>query len=729
MHDILQAAIAHHQAGRLDQAERLYHDLLKVRPDHPDALHLLGVVSHQRGVHHLAVEQIGRAVALNPGVAAYHVNLAEACRAAGDPGRAADHCREALRLQPDSAEAQCNLGLALGDLGRTDEAIAAYEAAIGFRPYWPLPYRHAGEAHRAAGFPYRATAVCREGLRLCGAVGPLHLGLARVLVELVEPEQALFHCQEAARLLPEEPEAQLQLGHALAALGRLADARARYELAAGLAPALGEPPSRLGLIAQAEGRLDEALQLAAEAARREPANPQYHCQVASVLYEKDRPDQALTRYREVIRNRPDFAEAHNSLGYILQDQGDVPGALAAYRDAVRVRPAYADAYLNLGLLLTEVGELDQGVAAFREALRHDPDHPEALSGLAVSLRDRLPAEEEAACERALARGRMSARRRAVLQYGLAQVMDARGHFGRAAALAARANAALKEEARRLGQGFDPGEHRAYVDQIVGAYPPAHFERTRGWGLDTEVPVFVLGLPRSGTSLVEQVLASHPQVFGAGELNFVRDIYRSLPGLVGRSAPGIACAGDLTADQVRALAGGYLDRVRGLAPAAARIVDKMPDNYLMVGLIATLFPNAVIIHTRRDVRDVGLSCWLTHFKHIRWACDLEHIGVRVREYLRLMDHWRQVLPGRMLEVDYEEVVADLEPAARRLLDRVGLPWDPACLEFYRTKRVVRTASMTQVREPVYRRSVNRWVNYRTVLGPMLAAIGGSEERAP
>jgi hypothetical protein len=305
-------------------------------------------------------------------------------------------------------------------------------------------------------------------------------------------------------------------------------------------------------------------------------------------------------------------------------------------------------------------------------------------------------------------------------------MDARGNFARAADLAARANAALKEESRRLGQAFDPEEHRAYVEQIMRAYAPDHFERTRRWGLETDVPVFVLGLPRSGTSLVEQILASHPQVFGAGELSFMRDIYRSLPGLVGRKAPGIECVGGLTPEMVRTLASQYLDRVRMQAPFATRIVDKMPDNYLMLGLIVTLFPNARIIHTRRDVRDVGLSCWLTHFKNIRWACDLEHIGVRIREYLQLMDHWRRVLPGRMLEVDYEQLVADLEPAARKMIDWLGLPWEPSCLDFHRTKRVVRTASMAQVREPIYRRSVNRWRNYRTVLGPMLGKLGHDGE---
>jgi hypothetical protein len=309
----------------------------------------------------------------------------------------------------------------------------------------------------------------------------------------------------------------------------------------------------------------------------------------------------------------------------------------------------------------------------------------------------------------------------VLQYGLAQVFDARGQYGRAADLARLANEHYLETARRRGSPYSPEEHRQYVDQLIAAFSPAHFARVRGWGLETDVPVFVVGLPRSGTSLVEQILASHPRVHGAGELTDMRSAYRSLPALVGKHAPGVECVAALSRETVRLLASGYLDRVRRLAPDAARIVDKMPDNYLMLGLIATLFPRARLIHVRRDLRDVGLSCWLTHFKHIRWACDLAHIGTRAREYLRLMEHWRRALPVPMLEIDYEEVVADLEGSARKLVAWCGLEWDPACLAFHRTKRVVRTASMTQVREPLYARSVGRWRHYREVLGPLLQLL--------
>jgi tetratricopeptide (TPR) repeat protein len=724
MFDTLQTAVAHHQAGRLDEAERLYQRILAEQPGHADALHLLGVATHQRGNHARAIDLIRQAIAIHPAAASYHSNLAEAYRAAGDLDRAAESAREALRLEPASVEARNNLAVVLRQAGKTDEAVSLWEAALGLRPTWAQLYVNLGDSHKAAGRPYDAVAVYREGVRLCGDAPLLRHNLGQVLLELGHLDEAVLHCHEAARLRPDQPQAFVTLGDALLSSGRTGEAKAAYAEALRLVPLLAKPHAQLGTILQAEGKPDDARRHFAEAARLAPDDPRVQCQAANVLYETDDAAAAAARYREIVRRFPAHPEAHNSLGYILQDLGDVQGALAAYAEAVRLRPSYADAHLNRGMQLVEMGETASAVAAFRVALAYDPNHPEALSGLALCLRDRLPAAELAACERVLAIPEVPGPRRAVLQYGLAQTMDARGQFDRAADLARRANSYFLDRYRRDGSAFDPAEHREYVDRIIRTYTPEYFARVHGWGSESEVPVFILGLPRSGTSLVEQILASHPVVFGAGELNLMRDIYRAIPAQVGMSAPGVDCVGDLTRDDVRALAGVYLDRVRTLSPSASRVVDKMPDNYLMAGLIATLLPKAWIIHTRRDVRDVGLSCWLTHFRHIRWACDPADIAARIREYERLMGHWRKVLPVEMLEVDYEAVVEDLEGAARRIVAFCGLEWDPACLEFHKTKRVVRTSSMTQVREPIYCRSVGRWRHYSNHLGPILELAPGN-----
>ena len=240
---------------------------------------------------------------------------------------------------------------------------------------------------------------------------------------------------------------------------------------------------------------------------------------------------------------------------------------------------------------------------------------------------------------------------------------------------------------------------------------------RGFGLESELPVFVVGLPRSGTTLIEQILASHSGVFGAGEVQLAADTMAAL-GQGENSLDGLRSLDRVMAQR---LASRHLERLRQFSPAALRIVDKLPDNYIFLGLLTSLFPRAKFIHCRRDVRDVAVSCWTTHFRTIHWTNDQGHIVSRFRQYQQIMEHWRKVLPARLLDVDYEETVADLEGAARRLVAWCGLEWEPRCLEFHRTPWPVKTASIVQVRRPVYNTSVGRWKHYEEALAPLLERL--------
>jgi hypothetical protein len=308
-----------------------------------------------------------------------------------------------------------------------------------------------------------------------------------------------------------------------------------------------------------------------------------------------------------------------------------------------------------------------------------------------------------------------------LLFALAQVLDALGDYGRAADCLDRANAASR--ARSSGRpGYDPAQHERFVDGLLRAFDRGLFARLAGAGLETARPVFVFGLPRSGTTLIEQILASHSRVHGAGELHLARRSFEAIPGVVGRLDPPIDCVSALDPAGVGVLARRHRDRLAEIDSGRfPRIVDKLPDNYLYLGLLAILFPGATFIHCRRDLRDVAVSCWMTEFADIRWADDFEHIASRFRQYRRLIDHWDRVIPVPIHHVDYEETVEDLEGVASRLLSACGLDWEPACLEFHRTERPVRTASVVQVRQPVYRHSVARWRNYESALAGLFAAL--------
>jgi hypothetical protein len=269
------------------------------------------------------------------------------------------------------------------------------------------------------------------------------------------------------------------------------------------------------------------------------------------------------------------------------------------------------------------------------------------------------------------------------------------------------------------------EEVARVDRIIDVFDQSYFRRTTGFGVDSELPVFVVGMPRSGTTLCEQILASHSRVFGADELPDMARTVRELKDRYGDPSDTRDYAGyaeRLSRDVVRSTAEHHLNRLQSLSPRSSRIVDKMPMNYRHLGLIATLFPRAKIIHCRRDPMDTGFSCYSKDFVSVPlWASDLRSIGEVYRQYDQLMAHWRGVLPIEILEFQYESVVGDLERWARRLIGHCGLEWEDHCLEFYRTDRQVKTASLEQVRRPIYDTSIGRWRRFERHLGPLREAL--------
>jgi hypothetical protein len=308
-----------------------------------------------------------------------------------------------------------------------------------------------------------------------------------------------------------------------------------------------------------------------------------------------------------------------------------------------------------------------------------------------------------------------------LLFALGECFDARADYSRASGYLREANTLDLEDVDEPDR-FQPAEQEALIDRLIQCFSSTFFENVAGAGLETRQPVFVIGLPRSGTTLIESILASHSQIHGAGELLLGRDLFQSLPSLLDPSLTPTDCMPLLSRKAIRRLANVYLLRLWALSDRhASRIVDKLPDNTVYLGLLFTLFPNATIIHARRDLRDVALSCWMTNFRDVSWTNTPADISVKFRNHRRLMNHWRSVLPTTIVEVDYEEIISDLEGVARRLISVIGLDWEPACLEFHRARRLVRTGSLVQVRQPLYSRSVGRWKHYEHALSELFAAV--------
>jgi len=686
-HAELANAVRLHRAGELSQAARLYEAILSREPEQPDALNLLGDLRQQQGQFARAVELCSRAVALRPREAAYHANLAEAYRAVGQFDQAVVHGRAALDLRREYPEAHNNLGLALKALGQVGEAADHFRVALALRP------------------------------RFFAA----QMNLAEMFLELRKAEEALPHSRLAVALQPSFPQAHNMLGEALRALGRFPEAIACYAQAIRLKPDFAQAHANLGIALRQDSRLSESVPWLRRATELAPDVRAYWGYLADAVTDLDQYSEAIRCYKKMIDLDPSRPLAYSNLGWLLAREGRYDEAREMYHTALRIQPEFPDALIGMGALLEELGEMVEAEGWFRHAIASHPANTVALARLARHLRKQLPDDDLCVVKGRIADPTLAETARMPLLFALANVLDARGQYTEAAECLRRANAAALAEDQQLARRYRPAEHERLITDVIAAFRPDVFARLAGAGLDSRRPVFIFGLPRSGTSLIEQILASHSQVHGAGEIDQGRLDFEAIPLLLDWTDSPLFGPVDRSADVFRQVAARHEARLVELGRGAARVVDKMTDNYLYLGLLAILFPNATFIHSRRDLRDVAVSCWITQFRSIRWTNDQEEIVHRFQQYLRLMEHWRAVLPAPINEVDYEDLVDNPEAVARRLVAACGLDWEPACLDFHQTTRPVATASLAQVRQPIYKNSVARWRNYEHELGDLFSAL--------
>jgi len=436
------------------------------------------------------------------------------------------------------------------------------------------------------------------------------------------------------------------------------------------------------------------------------------------LARSGRLEEALEAHREAVRLEPSRVEALVALGDTALMLARIDEARAVFARAVELDPSAARAHHGLGRVLAGTGDLAAAADRHRTAFELDPTLGGAALGLARARRFASDDDEDIALlERALERGELSGSARADLHFALGKALDDCGRFDAAFAHYREGNRLVTAEER-----FPRERLREGVTKLIGTFSRAFFAARAGAGVSDETPVFVVGMPRSGTTLVEQILAGHPEAHGAGELGAIDALARGVAARAGARVRYPQSALLLDGPMARELAGEYLAALRALAPGARRVVDKMPANFFHLGFIATLFPRATIVHCRRAALDLCLSIYFQQFERGHaWAYDLADIAYFCREYRRLMRHWRSALPIPIHDVWYEGLVRDPERGARALLAAAGLGWDPRCLEFHRAGRPVLSASGAQVREPPHTRSVRRWRHYEAHLGDFPSAL--------
>lgn len=526
--------------------------------------------------------------------------------------------------------------------------------------------------------------------RLGGAHGKGFEAVRRKLQGLLENGEYAKLVEEAQQVLgrfPQEPELYMLLGRGCEQLGQLMQAYNCFKKAVDLAPDAAEGWQHLGRVLH-NGNRFEASEVALERCLSiQPKNPETLKLLALARYALGDSRGGLRACDQALSLKPDWDQAFYIRGLLYKSTGNYGEARKALKHAHKLNPEMINALFEL-VDITEPDQLDALVEKLNVFQEDSLDDPRKISAL---------------------------------HFSLARVHRLRKEYDEAFAHYRSANNAGKQV-----YSFDRGSLRKAIDQAIAAFDPDLFKERNVAGSSSSRPIFIVGMPRSGTSLTEQIVSSHRDVFGAGESYVLKAIAEALENSQGNHLSYPADVAKIDASSLSSLADEYLSRIDRICPAdTLRFTDKMVFNFLHLGLIALLFPNASIIHCMRDPVDTCLSCYFQRFdsgNQLSFTFDLDDLGFYYREYHRLMAHWRNVLPMPVLDVQYEKLIVDHETESRRILDFLKLDWDDACLNFHEQERAVLTASVVQARQPIYQTAAGRWRHYEKHLGPLLDALG-------
>ena len=666
-------------AGRADEAEMLCRQVLAVWPGQTDATYLVGLMAYTFGNLDLAIVHLRQACEAPRAPPVYLSDLAEMLRQKGLLAESEQAGRRAVALAPNFAAAWNNLGIVLQEALKLDESRLCLERALALEPDNPQTLNNLGNTLKRLGRAAEAEKRWNAALALQPGYAEAYSNLSNLFLDQGDYDQADISAQRAIELDPRLADAYVNL----AAVHTVRHAHAN------------------------------ALQILDTLLAFAPGHTRALAARALALKELDRLDEALDAAKRAALGAPESPEPHNAMGSVYQAMGEFEPALAAYQRAAALPgPAQMDAVANLGGLQMEFGRKDEALKAMEEASKIFPDAPGILFGQ-TDLRTFEPGDPLIGRMQALvAREGITVSDRITLHFGLGKALLDIGdseaafrHYDEGARL------------KRTTLVYDPEANETWMANIARTFSSDLLREGAEPGPRSALPVFVVGMPRSGTTLIEQILASHPLVHGAGELKTLHSLVDRVEGFPDSLAK-------LPDAQWRAIGDGYLARVTPMAAEKRHVVDKMPSNFLLCGVIRKALPEARIIHSRRDPVDTCLSCYTKLFAGEQaFSYNQAELGRFHRSYQALMTHWRGVLPAsHFVEVDYEAVVEDTKREARRMLDFLGLPWDERVLRFHETERPVRTASVIQVREPIYRTSTGRWKPHAAQLKPLLAALG-------
>lgn len=627
--------------------------------------------------------------------------------------------RSVLAIDPKNVNALQLIALILFQAGKFQEGEQLLRRAIKQRPKVPDLHYNMGNMLDRQGKLKQAVEAYKNAVTFGLKDDRVYNNLGMVLSKLERLEEAETSFHKAIDINPNNTSALSNYGLVLWKSGRSEKAIEILKQAIDIDSRCVDALSNLGIIYLSRLELDKAEGYLKQALEIDAGDFNAVNNLAVVYLHKSENDDALVMIRRALELDPGSTDAMLNMAKVLLKGDDETGAIDAYRHVLKVFPKHSNALVGLGSILTTQGKFDEAKQCFQKAQRIEPNKIGARVGLLDIDPPDVMDDEVKDLERLYKDAGISKEDKTDIAFCMAKTYEKGGEYEKAFAYLADGN-----RFKREGYQYDLDDDRSFFNRMKACFNEQFFQDRIGSGVQDKTPIFILGMPRSGTTLTEQILSSHAQVFGAGELTDMKKILVSICGADSyKRLPEVAMR--LSVDDYADMGAKYIDVLKERGGLAERVTDKMPHNFLHVGMIRLMMPDAKIIHCRRNPIDNCLSIFKHNFQGVhKYAYSQKELGGYYLLYQDLMEHWHKVLPGFIFDLQYEDMVADQEGVTRRLLEFCDLPWDDNCLQFHKSERTVRTASKYQVRKKIYSDSVELWRRYENGLQPLIAALSGN-----
>ena len=640
-------------------------------------------------------------------------NISGVCyKATGQLEMAIKCFEEAVKLKPNFADANYNLGLTLQDLNQLDAAIESYQATLDLQKSYFKAHNNLGIIYKELGQMGDAVKSYKKAIDLQPNFAEAHNNLGTTLQEMGQLDEAANCYERALVIQPDYIEVHNNLGNTLNLLGQTDEALNSYKQALSINPDYADAHNNLGIIHHEMGQLDEAIKCYEKTIAINPENAEAHNNLGVTLNKLTQFHEAINCYEQALAINPNYDESYFNLGTTLYELGRNDEALNSYKQTLIINPDYADAYNNIGNILQELGQFDEAFSNYVYALAIDPDNAEFHRNLALMKNYKKGDTQVIKMQSLLSDDNLSKSERIQLCFALAKAYDDLGEKDELFKILNQGNYLRKDELNYSIEK-DLNNHSLFRKMFV-----SNIENSSSYDSLSIRPIFIVGMPRSGTTLVEQIISSHHKVHGAGELNALDNLIAPIMNNYSTHNNSLSEKNFLSIRQ------GYSKKLSNLNVIESVITDKMPTNFKNIGFILKAFPEAKIIHLKRDAMAICWSIYQRYFpaEGIGFAYDMEDLGEFYNSYTEMMTFWHELFPNQIYDISYEDLTTNQEQETKKLLEYCELDWDKNCLNFHKNKRAVKTSSSFQVKEKMYQGSSDVWTKYKTQLKPLIDSLG-------